>query len=69
MAKQSEVIGPRQYMSYQWYRQIGVHRYRFRWVPKPNIGPGAYEVTAERFVKWAKPWARVHTIVIKGSGD
>lgn len=68
MAKQTEVIGPRQYMSYQWYRQIGAHRYRFRWVPKPNVGPEAYEVSAERFVKWGKPWDRVHTILITGKG-
>lgn len=65
MAKQAEVIGPREFMSYQWYRKIGNHRYRFRWTPKPNVGPGAYEVTAETFVKWGKPWARVHTILIK----
>lgn len=68
MTKQSEVIGPREYMSYQWYRTIGNHRYRFRWTPKPNIGPGAYQVVADQFVKWME-WKRVHTIVIKGSGD
>ena len=68
MAKQSEVVGPREYMSYQWYRRIGEHRYRFRWTPKPNISPGAYQVVVDQFVKWME-WKRVHTIVIKGSGD
>lgn len=65
MAKQSEVIGPRQYMSYQWYRQIGEHRYRFRWTPKPNVGPGAYEVTASMYIRWMT-WEHVHTILITG---
>lgn len=65
MAKQSEVIGQREYMSHQWYRRIGAHRYRFRFTPKPNVGPQAFEVTAERFVKWGKPWTRIHTILIK----
>lgn len=67
MAKQSEVIGPRQYMSRQWYRTIGGHRYRFRFNPKPNIGPGAFELTAERFIRWQQ-WERVHTILITKGG-
>lgn len=65
MSKQTEVIGPRQYMSYQWYRTIGGNRYRFRWTPEPKIGPDAYKVVADRFVSWMK-WDRVHSIVIKG---
>lgn len=65
MARQKDVIGPRQYMSRQWYRTLGEHRYRFRWTLKPNIGPDAYEVVADRFVKWGQQWARVHTILIK----
>ncbi len=68
MAKQSEVIGPRQYMSRQWYRTIGSHRYRFRFNPKPDIGPGAFEVTAHRAIA-RRQWELVHELLIKGSGD
>jgi hypothetical protein len=68
VAKQTEVIGPREFMSRMWYRKIGAHRYRFRFTPKPNIGPGAFEVTAHRFVKWAQPWEPVHKILITKGG-
>lgn len=68
MAKQREMIEPREYMSHQWYRRIGAHRYRFRFNPKPEIGPGAFEVTAHRAIA-RRQWELVHMIVIKGSGD
>ena len=63
MAKQNEVIGPREFMSYQWYRRIGNHR--FRWTPKPNVGPDAYQAVVDQFVRWMK-WEHVHTILITG---
>lgn len=64
MAQQRDVIGPREFMSYQWYRKIGDHRYRFRYNPKPGVGHGAFEVIADRFVRWME-WERIHTLLIK----
>ena len=57
MAKQSEVIGPRRYMSHQWYRKIGEHNYRFRYSPKPDNG--TIEITAEYAIA-RRQWKLTH---------
>lgn len=56
--RQKEVIGTRMWESHsrQWYRQIGMHKYRFRWHCDAN---GTVVITAEMAIA-NREWAIVH---------
>lgn len=67
MAQQREVVGPRRFMSHQWYRKIGEHNYRFRYTPRPDWG--AVEIIADRALA-RRQWERVHQLIIEtGEGS
>jgi hypothetical protein len=66
MARQNAVIGAKEFASEsrRWYRQIGEHRYRITVTWKLENKQRVVVMQAERYVAWAKPWVRVHSITL-----
>lgn len=64
MARQKDVIGPREFesVSRQWYRTLGEGRFRFRSTHKDD---GSAVCTVERAHKWSysgRRWDLVHRL-------